>query len=64
MCLPVHVPVPLPLPVAVNRLSQALEGEREGQRERKKELTALPVLLKQTAAATPMYPRLAAQEGH
>jgi len=26
--------------------------------------TALPQLERQTAAATPMYPRLAAQEGH
>ena len=27
-------------------------------------LTALPQLLKQTAAATPMYPKLAAHVGH
>jgi hypothetical protein len=27
-------------------------------------LTALPQLLKQTAAATPMYPKLAAHDGH
>jgi hypothetical protein len=27
-------------------------------------LTALPQLLRQTADATPMYPKLVAQEGH